>query len=430
MVACGAVFGLTAAVVFCGVVGVANHTFLKTEQTAVETAAGTESKVESTVTATAMPTTDSKVEGELTVSEIAQNCMPSIVSITNKSVSEVRSLFGTQEYESVSCGSGIVIGQNDTELLIATNNHVVEDANSLSVCFGDSEEAVYEAQIKGTKADNDLAIVSVKLADMDQDVLSTVKIATIGSSSELKIGEGVIAIGNALGYGQSVTTGIVSALDREVTIDNLSAKLIQTDAAINPGNSGGALLNMKGELIGINSAKFASSEVEGMGYAIPIDTAQPILEELMMRETRDKLDVNESGFLGINCQNVDKDVSEMYGIPEGVYVLSVTKGSAADNAGIQKGDIITDFDGVSISSREELKNTLLYYSPGETVEVTIQRSNNGGYEESKVTVTLDQNTVDGTTDETQSDDSYYNNYGSSDQYNNGLEDFFHKFYGN
>lgn len=430
MVACGAVFGVTAAVVFCGIVGVANHTFLKQEETVEVSAEDTGKKVESTVTATAMPTSDSKKEGEMTVSEIAQNCMPSIVSITNSSVSEVRSLFGTQEYESVSCGSGIVIGQNDTELLIATNNHVVEEANSLSVCFGDSEDAVYEAHIKGTKADNDLAIVAVDLADMDNDVLSNVKIATIGSSDDLQIGEEVVAIGNALGYGQSVTTGIVSALDREVTIENLSAKLIQTDAAINPGNSGGALLNMKGELIGINSAKFASSEVEGMGYAIPIDTAQPILEELMMRETRDKLDVNESGFLGINCNNVDKEVSEMYGIPEGVYVLSVTEGSAADKAGIQKGDIITNFDGVSISSREELKSTLLYYAPGETVEVTIQRSNNGAYEEQKVNVTLDQNTVDES--ETQEQSGNGRNQEESENYynDNDIQNFFDQFYGN
>lgn len=420
MVAGGAVFGLTAAVVFCGCVAVADKTFLKNDSVLETVVQEPVKKAESTVTATAV----TKVDGALTVSEIAKNCMPSIVSITNSSVSEVRSMFGTRAYESTSCGSGIVIGQNDTELLIATNNHVVEDANTLSVCFGDSEEAVYEAQIKGTKADNDLAIVAVKLADIDSEVLSNVKIATIGSSDELEIGEGVIAIGNALGYGQSVTTGIVSALEREVSIDNLNARLIQTDAAINPGNSGGALLNMKGELIGINSAKFASSEVEGMGYAIPIDTAEPILEELMMRETRDKIEAEDAGYLGINCQNVDKEVSEMYAIPEGVYVLSVTEGSAAEAAGIQKGDIVTAFDGVTVSSREELKNILLYYKAGETVEVTIQRSNNGAYEESTVSVTLGENTAEaGAPESGQSRPD-------SGNYDNAIQDFWDQFYGN
>ena len=433
MIAHGAVFGLSAAVVFCTVVGVAKNTFLKTEQTVakIETEKESESKtVENTQTATTLSTA-AKTEDGLTIAQIAENCMPSIVSITNSSVSEVRSMFGTKEYESTSCGSGIIIGQNDTELLIATNNHVVESAESLSVCFGDSEDAVYEAQIKGTEAENDLAIVAVELEDIDSDVLSTIKIATIGSSGDLAIGDTVIAIGNALGYGQSVTTGIVSALDREVNIDNLSAKLIQTDAAINPGNSGGALLNAKGELIGINSAKFASSEVEGMGYAIPIDTAEPILEELMMRETRNKLETNESGYLGINCQNVDDEVSEMYGIPKGVYVLSVEEGTAAANAGLQKADIITKFDGISIGSREELKNTLLYYSAGEVVEITIQRAVDGAYTEMTLSVTLDRNTLDEATSEESGQyngNQYGNGGGSFYGYDNSdIESFFNQF---
>jgi len=388
----GAIFGLSAAVVFCGCVGVANYFWGPTtsNEVVVESEEDEEEDVEIAKTQTAT-TIAATTEGAMTVSQIAQNCMPSIVSITNKSVSEVRSMFGTREYESTSCGSGIIIGQNDTELLIASNNHVVENASALSVCFGDSEEAVYEAHTKGTDADNDLAILSVKLSDIDAEVLKTIKVATIGSSDSLEVGEQVIAIGNALGYGQSVTTGIVSAVDREVNIDDLATHLIQTDAAINPGNSGGALLNMKGELIGINSAKFASAEVEGMGYAIPIDTAEPILEDLMTRETRDKLEVADSGYLGISCQNVDAEVSEMYGIPEGVYVLSAEEGSAAQKAGIQKGDIITKFDGLSIDSIEDLQNTLLYYAAGEVVEVTIQRSNNGEYVEQNVTVILDKN---------------------------------------
>ena len=230
------------------------------------------------------------------------------------------------------------------------------------------------------------------LSDLSDEIKSSISIAKIGDSSDVKVGDQVVAIGNALGYGQSVTTGIVSALDREVTIDGMTAKLIQTDAAINPGNSGGALLNMKGELIGINSSKFASTVVEGMGYAIPINTAEPILQNLMNRETRDIVGTDEQGYLGISCQNVSEDISEMYNIPQGVYVLSTNEGSAAENAGLQKGDIITAFDGVAISDYNELKNTLQYYQAGETVELTIQRADaNGGYREKTVSVTLGKN---------------------------------------
>ena len=431
MVANGAVFGLAAAVVFTGCVAVANQTLLKGDAVSASNAAAKSSqttKVANTTTATSVAA-ETTVDGTMTIAQIAENSMPSIVSITSQSVSEVRTMFGTQQYDSTSAGSGIVIGQNDSELLIATNNHVVENADTLSVCFGDSEDAVYEAQVKGTDPDNDLAIVSVKTADMNADVLAATKIATIGSSDDLKVGDQVIAIGNALGYGQSVTTGIISAKNREVTIEDLTASLIQTDTAINPGNSGGALLNMKGELIGINSAKFASSQVEGMGYAIPIDTAEPILEELMTRETRDKLDTSESGYLGISCQSVDSDVSEMYGIPEGVYVLGATEGSAAANAGIQKGDIITKFDGQSVDSVDDLKSTLLYYAAGEMVDVVIERSDNGAYVEQTITVTLDRNTADAQTDtqsEAQSDQNSGNSNGSgSDE--QSIEDFFNQF---
>lgn len=434
----GAVFGLVAALVFSSVMVIGRYTFLKEEKT-VEASVNTpaveekkDMKVENTQTASKMITGNN---GQASVTEIAKNCMPSIVSITNRSVSEVRSMFGTRQYESESCGSGIIIGQNDTELLIATNNHVVEAANTLSVCFGDSEDAVYEASIKGTDSSNDLAIVSVKLSDVDGEVLSSLKVATIGSSQDLQVGEQVIAIGNALGYGQSVTTGIVSALDREVSIDNMTAKLIQTDAAINPGNSGGALLNVNGELIGINSAKFASAQVEGMGYAIPIDTAEPILKELMMRETRQQLDLNDSGFLGINCQNVDASVSEAYGIPEGVYVLSVTDGGAAQKAGIQKGDIITKFDGITINTVDELKNTLLYYAANEQVDVVIQRANNGEYAQQTVSVVLDKNmTEPDSSQNNQKESSSLYDYGSGNENGNSFyygddafRDFFNQF---
>lgn len=330
----------------------------------------------------------SQKDGGLDVSDVARNAMPSIVSITNKSVQQVRSMWGMgiQEYENTSVGSGIIIGKNDDELLIVTNNHVIEGASSLTVGFVDDE--IYDAYSKGTEADRDLAVIAVKLDSLSDDTKSKISIATMGTSEDLEVGEQVVAIGNALGYGQSVTTGIVSALDREVTIDNVTNNLIQTDAAINPGNSGGALLNMNGELIGINSAKFASSSVEGMGYAIPIDTVEPIVEGLMNRETRDLLNDSEAGYLGITGLNVDSTVSYTYGIPEGVYLQEVSEGSPAEKAGLIKGDVIKKFDGTSVTSISDLKNTLLYYKPGEQIEVVYYRADNGQYEEKTTTVTL------------------------------------------
>lgn len=323
----GLVFGLCASLVFCGVVAVGNRTFLKPEETQTaavsETEESKQTQIASTETAKENASTENGVaqtsasSGSFTVTEIAKNNKPSIVSITTKGVEEVRSMFGTQQYESEGAGSGIIVGQNDTELLVATNNHVVTGANEVSVCFNDSEDAVVSASVKGTDASNDLAIVSIPLESIDADILSSIKIATLGDSTSLNVGDQVVAIGNALGYGQSVTTGIVSALDREVTIENVTSKLIQTDAAINPGNSGGALFNMKGELIGINSAKFASASVEGMGYAIPLATAKPILDDLMSRETRELASANEAGYLGVTIQDVSEEASAYYDIPTG-----------------------------------------------------------------------------------------------------------------
>lgn len=334
----------------------------------------------------------SQYSDNASIAEIAKAAKPSVVSITNTSVEELVSMFGKREYESKNVGSGIIIGQNETELLIVTNNHVVSGSTQLAVCFGDDENKVAAARIKGTDAGNDLAIISVDLEGLSDEIKGYINIARLGDSDDVEVGDQVVAIGNALGYGQSVTTGIVSAKDREVTIDNVTASLIQTDAAINPGNSGGALLNMKGEVIGINSSKFASTTVEGMGYAIPISTAQPILEELMARQTRDMVAAEEQGFLGISCQNVSSDISEMYHIPKGVYVLGAEAGSAGEKAGLQKGDIITAFDGISVGDYNGLKNTLQYYKAGETVEITIQRADeNGGYKERKLSVTLDRN---------------------------------------
>ena len=328
--------------------------------------------------------------------------MPSIVSITNKSVQEVQnyfSMFGyggqAQEVESTSVGSGIIIGKNDTELLIVTNNHVVEGADTLSASFIDN--SVYEATIKGTDSDNDLAVIAVPLSSISDDTMSQIAVAAVGDSDSLKVGEQVVAIGNALGYGQSVTTGIVSATDRTLSSSDSSDSnalisstvttketptYIQTDAAINPGNSGGALVNMKGEVIGINSAKLASTEVEGMGYAIPI-------EELMNETTRTKVADSQKSSIGIAGITVDSNINAAYGIPAGVYVASVTPGSGAEAAGIRKGDVITKFDGKTVSTIQELKEKLQYYAAGEAVSITVQSPGEGGiYTEKELTITL------------------------------------------
>ena len=328
------------------------------------------------------------------VSDVAAAAMPSVVSITNKSVQEVQNLYSiygygapTYEQESTSCGSGIIIGKNDSELLICTNNHVVENSTELSVGFAD--ESVCEAVVKGTDASNDLAVVAVKLDDISSDTMDAIKIAEIGDSDKLVVGQQVVAIGNALGYGQSVTTGIVSALNRTIDIDGYQADLIQTDAAINPGNSGGALLDMQGRVIGINSAKAAANGVEGMGYAIPISNAKSILEDLMNKKTRtDKVDEADSAYMGISGQGVSGEMSSLYGIPEGIYLTEVADGSPAADAGLQNGDIITKFDGSSVTSMQDLKTQLAYYAAGEEVPVTIQRQNGSEYEEQKVTITL------------------------------------------
>lgn len=336
------------------------------------------------------------VKDSIDVAGIAETCMPSVVSITNKGVQEIRSWFGTYQQEVSGSGSGIIIGENDTELLIVTNYHVVADSTELSVYFSFEEEAeeqnVVSAKIKGYDSQKDLAVISVKLSDIPEEVKNQIVIATIGDSSQLQVGEQVVAIGNALGYGQSVTTGIVSALGREVSVEGtngevITNKLIQTDAAINPGNSGGALINMQGEVIGINSVKFSSEEVEGMGYAIPITDVESIIGDLMNKQTRDKVDEEEVGYLGINCVDVTSDVAQNYGLPVGVYVKSVVSGSAADKAGIQAGDVVVKLDGSSVASRAELQEALSYYKAGETVEIVV-KTRDSGYEEQVISVTL------------------------------------------
>ena len=377
---------------------------------------------------------ESTAKGSLDVSDIVEAAMPSIVSITTKSVEEVQSYYGmfgqygayspSQEQEVQGSGSGIIIGKNDSELLIATNYHVVEGAETLSVGFCDSTAC--EAKVKGYDSEKDLAVVAVSLDDIDSDTMDAITIATIGNSDDLKVGAQVVAIGNALGYGQSVTTGIVSAKNRQLNSDdtvgdydsdsNSATNLIQTDAAINPGNSGGALLNMNGEVVGINSAKLASTEVEGIGYAIAISDVTDTLENLMNEETRDKVD--NHGVLGITVQSVDSEVSEAYGVPEGVLVRDVTEGGAADKAGIEAKTIITKFAGKVVTTKEQLVDFLSYYEPGEDVELTIEVPDGKGYKEETVTVTFGENT------NTQSTGSEDNGDGQgSSQDDNLLEDW-------
>lgn len=323
------------------------------------------------------------------VSDIVENTLPSIVSITNMSVQEVQNFFGgISQQESESAGSGIIISQNDSELLVVTNNHVVEGSDTLTVTFNDGNSV--EAQIKGTDSARDLAVVAVPLDKISDDTMNAIKVATLGDSDSLKVGEPAIAIGNALGYGQSVTTGIVSATGR--TIDGFDGEYIQIDAAINPGNSGGALLNANGEVIGINSAKINSSAVEGMGFAIPISDASDVIQNLMNKETRSKVSDEERGYLGIKGYDVSEEGAQMYNMPTGVYVKEVMSGGGAEKAGLTKGSIITGFEGSSISGMSSLQEQLQYYKAGEEVTLTVQiPDKNGEYTEKDIKVTLGKN---------------------------------------
>lgn len=409
-IALAVIFGLVAAVVFQAANFAADR-FLNTGKSSVQIK--TTDSVNLQETASDDSTADKVLSDSEngTVAAVAQASMPSVVAITTVSVQEIPSFFGysSHQYKSASTGSGIIVGDNDDELLIATNNHVVDGATTLSVCFigddvanaetetvnaGDNgdlnvEDAV-SAKIKGTDADNDLAVVAVKKSDIPEDTLNQIKIAQIGSSDDLAVGQQVVAIGNALGYGQSVTSGWISALNRTISTDDgmNSTGLIQTDAAINPGNSGGALLNMKGELIGINSAKYADSAVEGMGYAIPISKAKPILEELMNRETREKVDSSKKGYLGVSLANLTTEAIEMYNMPTGAFVRNVENDSPAQEAGICKGDIIVKFDGQKVSDGDDLLDKLQYYKSGEKIEAVIARATNGEYEENTIELTL------------------------------------------
>ena len=415
VVATAVVFGLVASAVFQGT----NYVGSKLNPQGKKSV-----QVQSTQTISQNKSSDSEesvsgsTEGTSSVSQVAKNAMPSIVSIVGVSVQEIPQIYqyfgyGLQQ-DTQSSGSGIIVGQNDTELLIATNNHVVDGATTLSVCFAGNDvvnaeaetvnmssesdsdgdvnvEDAVSAKIKGTDETNDLAVVAVQKSDIPEDTLSQIKIAQLGDSDSVEVGEQVVAIGNALGYGQSVTSGWISALNRSISTSDgtTSDGLIQTDAAINPGNSGGALLNMQGEVVGINSAKYADSAVEGMGYAIPISKAQPILENLMNRQTRDKVeDDSKAAYLGVTSADLSMEAIQMYDMPEGAFVIRVDKDSAAGEAGIQKGDIIVSFDGQTVSGREDLENKLAYYEAGESVDVVVSRADNGEYVQKTISVTL------------------------------------------
>ncbi len=381
--------------------GSEEETEAKTEPAAeAETDDETETEVQ---TETETKETYASIEGAKSVSDgivttdvsaVVENCMPSIVAITGKSVEDIETYYyGTQEYEAESAASGIIIAQNDDELLIATNSHVVADTSDLNVCFSaeadDTDDLVAPAKIKGMDKDNELAVIAVQLSDIPEAVRSQLRIAKIGDSDALKVGQAAIAIGNALGYGQSVTSGIISALNREITIDNFSKPVIMTDAAINFCNSGGALLNANGEVIGINVAKEAGQSSESMGYSIPINTAVPILKELVNRETRDKLST---------VVDVSDDAKDLYDMPQGAFVYEVSEGSAAEQAGIHKGDIITKFEGISVTDKEDLIDQMSYYKVGETVTLEVQSATNGSYEAREVEVTLQQGAASATDD--------------------------------
>ena len=427
------VFGLVAGVVFQGV------NFFAAQYMGTTTA-DTEPQIETAQLAVSASSADAASEGTDSsengtadaaqsvsaqtgsVSDVAKAAMPTVVAITSVSIQEIPNYFrafgfgygDTQQYSSEGSGSGIIVGENDDELLIATNNHVVDGATTLSVCFAGNDvvnaeaetvnmssesdsdgdvnvEDAVSAKIKGTDETNDLAVVAVQKSDIPEDTLSQIKIAQLGDSDSVEVGEQVVAIGNALGYGQSVTSGWISALNRSISTSDgtTSDGLIQTDAAINPGNSGGALLNMQGEVVGINSAKYADSAVEGMGYAIPISKAQPILENLMNRQTRDKVeDDSKAAYLGVTSADLSMEAIQMYDMPEGAFVIRVDKDSAAGEAGIQKGDIIVSFDGQTVSGREDLENKLAYYEAGESVDVVVSRADNGEYVQKTIYVTL------------------------------------------
>ena len=384
LVASGVLFGAVAGGTMVGVNLIGSHFTAETEAVAEETQAA---EAETQAAAAAAAPTAVPVSTGNDVSAIVEKAMPSVVAINNKMiVTQQDWFFGTQQYEGSSSGSGIIAGQNDSELLIVTNNHVIEDSTELSVTFIDGQSVA--AAVKGTDSVSDLAVIAVKLSDIPEETMDQIKPAELGDSDVLKLGQGVVAIGNALGMGQSVTVGYVSALNKEVTFKDGTRTLIQVDAAINPGNSGGALLNMAGEVIGINSAKYSDTDVEGIGYAIPISFAKDIIDDLMTKTTKVEVAENEQGYLGIQLQNIDSMMAQAYGMPEGIYVYKIVEGGAASKSDLRERDIITKFDGERVKTGEDLQKMLTYYKGGTTVTLTVQSLENGAYVEREVPITL------------------------------------------
>ena len=368
-----------------------DHSSSNSGKTSTSTSSGSNNAVVANANTVAISDDDSEISN--TVTKVVENAMPSMVAISTVSEEELDEMYSyfyrffdeefDNTYEVQASGSGIIISQNSDELLIVTNNHVVEGATEISVEFIDGES--YNATIKGTAADNDLAVISVKLSDLSSDTLSQIKVATLGDSNKLKLGESAIAIGNALGYGQSVTVGYISATERTVQLDDKTMTLLQTDAAINPGNSGGALLNIKGEVIGINSAKYSDTSVEGTGYAIPISDALPIITELM---NSTYVSDEEKPYLGIAGDSVPASYQERFNWPEGVYVSQVTNGSPAELAGLQAGDIITAIDGKAVTSMSDIQSILEDHKVGDKIKLSVTRSSRGKTEEGELTATL------------------------------------------
>ena len=389
----GTIIGACAGLAFTGT----SYAFHKTPSTSSTQLNTTASLTTSNSTIKPTNTMVSNSGSTKSISDIVNSCMPSIVAITNISVTDVRTFWGNMQQENTSCGSGVIVGKTDAELLMVTNYHVIEGNKNLTVVFSydesNEEPNAVNAYVKGYDEDRDLAVIAIQTKDLTDDIMKQISTATIGSSKNLNLGEQVVAIGNALGYGQSVTTGIVSALNRTISStessNNDANTFIQTDAAINPGNSGGALFNMSGELIGINTAKIASDQVEGMGYAIPISDVYDLIEELMNSTTRTTvIDSEKRGYLGISGTDVTSSASSSYGLPVGVYVSSVSEGSAAEKAGITQGNIITKFDGKSVSSISKLQDLLKYYSAGEKIKLTVQVAQGSSYIEKEITITL------------------------------------------
>ncbi len=385
------VFGLVSGTVFYGTGLAFRYTTKDSTKTVTSEKTENSSGASGTVNSGSLPITGVSTATTVTdVSDVVENVMPSIVSIANLSQQRETDFFGrTYVQETPSEGSGIIIAQTDEEIFVATNNHVVTDSSQLTVNFIDDQQVA--AEIKGTDASTDLAVLSVKVKDIPSDTMDKIKVATLGSSDSIKVGQSVVAIGNALGYGQSVTTGVVSALNREVTVQDqttgatITNDLIQTDAAINPGNSGGALLNMSGEVVGINSVKYSDTQVEGMGYSIPISAAEPIINDLISKEV---VDESNSSYLGVSGQDVTSQLSDSFGMPEGVYITMVAENSAAEQAGIRKGDVLTSFAGRKVTSMEGLSDVMQYYAAGTEVEVVLQTNQNGEWIENTVTVKL------------------------------------------